>query len=194
MKIVEDIELLRKKSSDVETVEEAESIIDSLKSTLQEHGDGLGLSAIQIGIAKKISIIRHGEDFIPIINPVVVEKRDPFKFSLEGCLSIPGVYQNTLRYKHFIIKCLDIEDGKFRESTKYFYFEHERRDISAIVVQHEIDHFDGKLILDHKADLVEFGKTAKVDAKVGRNDPCPCGKMKDDGKPMKFKNCCGKNR
>ena len=120
MKIVEDIELLRKKSSDVETVEEAESIIDSLKSTLQEHGDGLGLSAIQIGIAKKISIIRHGEDFIPIINPVVVEKRDPFKFSLEGCLSIPGVYQNTLRYKHFIIKCLDIEDANLGNQQSIF--------------------------------------------------------------------------
>jgi len=192
--IVKDEEKLKVKSTNVESVEEAKEIIKKLEKELSKHDNGVGLSAIQIGIPKRIAVIKdqNYEPFIHIINPEILEEEGSFMHHGEGCLSFPGKYASVPRYKHFIINSQVVDEDKFRTEKQYFYYELEPKQsewhsgIQAIAVQHEIDHFDGKLILDY------MRKPIKKAEKVGRNEPCPCGATNDQGKPIKYKKCCGK--
>ena len=188
MKIVNDNEFLKQKSEPVTTVAEAQEIIQKLKDVLVLQ-DGFGLSAIQIGIPKQVAIFKdsHG-DIATIINPQIIEQEDEFLANGEGCLSFPDVYVSTKRFQHFTIKNQIIDEGVFREETQYFFYDVQHNtpsptDYEAWVVQHEIDHFFGTTIKDKHISI--YTKTVvREKAKVGRNDPCPCGSNK------KFKKCC----
>lgn len=185
MKIVSEISILRKKSEEVTSVEEAKSILEQLTKELAAQKTGIGLSAIQIGIPKRISILRNERgDFYPIINPEIVELSEEFEFMGEGCLSFPGVYLNTKRYKELVIKNKAIDGDTLREETHYFQYEDGKKhiDIECIAAQHEIDHLDGILFFDRESPKQ---MPIVVTQKVGRNDPCPCGSGK------KYKKCCG---
>jgi len=195
-KIVQDLSVLRKISEPVESVEEALSIIQDLEKTLGPIDHGVGLSAIQIGTPKQIGVIKRNNEFIHLINPEVIEQEEEFVFYKEGCLSLPGTTKNTKRYRHFTIKNHRIEDDKFEEEKLYFYYSTDSKEIGndglvAIAAQHEIEHFKGKLILDHDVDI-QNQSIQRESSKVGRNDPCPCGKTNAKGKPVKYKKCCGK--
>ena len=192
--IIRSEEKLREISTDVESVEEAQELIKKLEKELSKHENGIGLSAIQIGIPKRVAIVKEGhyEPFIHIINPEIIEENDIFTHVGEGCLSFPGKLSNVPRYKHFIINNKVIDGDEFRIEKQYFYYSEEKKEsewnsgIQAIAVQHEIDHFDGKLIIDHS------NKPISNKMKVGRNDPCPCGSTNGQGNPVKYKKCCGK--
>jgi len=132
--IVSDINVLRKKSVLVEKKELALSVIKSLEESLDTK-KGFGLSAIQIGIPLRVGIIRTPDCKLDLWNPKIIDKSVRFHFKGEGCLSIPGVYVDTSRYKE-----ITIENG---DGRKYSL-----EGIEAIVVQHEINHMDGKLIID----------------------------------------------
>jgi len=182
------------------TLEEAHGIIAKLEETLTQVGErGVGLSAIQIGIPKRIFILKREHPnanksmFDHFINPEIVEVEEEFVYSGEACLSFPGVSKDTLRHKHYIIKRGLFDGDEFREEVNYFYYsdneEKPDNDILAIAVQHEMDHLNGKV-------LPEYGmKTKKLEKniKVGRNDPCPCGRKQADGTSIKYKKCCGKS-
>lgn len=184
-KLVKDVEFLRQKSTPVLDVAEAKELISNLQSVLSKSDEGIGLSAIQIGIPKRLSLIKHRGIYISLINPVVVENDEEFVFTGEGCLSIPGVYVDTVRYRHFVIDNNVIDEDKFRVERQYYYFDpllrgKDPNGLTPIVVQHEMDHFDGVLMLDKKAKTVP-----KVSQKsIGRNEPCPCGSG------LKYKKCC----
>lgn len=188
MKIIQDIKILNKKSNPVSTVEEAKEIIKTLEEVLSLH-DGIGLSAIQIGIPKRIAVLRIRDVFVPIINPEVIKAFDPFDFIGEGCLSFPGIFVKSKRYEGFIIKNNVIQGDSFREETQYFHYDDECKDINnpdnyeTIAIQHEMDHMEGKTLMDFS--LGQVSGTIKRDKeKVGRNDDCPCGSGK------KYKKCC----
>ena len=193
-KIVKDAIALREVSTPVETVEEAQVLIQRLKAVLEANSNGIGLSAIQIGIPKRVCVIRRSYmDDIYIINPTEIHGENEVVFKGEGCLSYPNYYINTTRFKDFTVKHKVIRDGKFEDQTVYFYYstnsEEEGNDgICAIAVQHEIDHMNGILFTDRESK--NLGKTIVVGEKIGRNDPCPCGAT-NDGKPIKYKKCCG---
>lgn len=184
-KIVNDPNILRQVSIPVITADEANSIFVSLCDTLKRLNNGVGLSAIQIGIPKRVAAIRamNGE-FYSLINPIVVEKNEEITFFGEGCLSFPSVFVNTKRYKDFVIKNMQIYDGVLTEETQCFYYDNENnpRDIEAIAVQHEMDHMDGKILFDYE--IKDVGQRVVSSNEVGRNDPCPCGSGK------KYKKCC----
>lgn len=180
------------------TAEEAPEIIARLETELAQHENGIGLSAIQIGIPKRIFIIaiagKDGktEKYEHFINPEIVEQDEEFTFQGEGCLSYPGIYLNTKRYRHFTMKRGVIKNCKYEEEELYFYYNPEEdgrnSNLISIAVQHEYDHLSGKV-------LIEYGEENKgtpmerPKGKIGRNEKCPC----QSGK--KFKNCCmGKNR
>jgi len=186
-KIVQDIKFLRQKSTNVETVEEARVLIEELESALNKLDNGVGLAAIQIGSPKKVGAIKGRNGYIHLINPVVVSEEDDFIYRGEGCLSFPYTFKNTKRYKHFTIKHDKIEGDSFEEETLYFYFSLDPNEESdgrvAIAVQHEMEHFEGGLILDHNYEAKPMQRTSE---KISRNDPCPCGSEK------KYKKCCGK--
>jgi peptide deformylase len=114
-------------------------MIDTLKKK-----EGLGLAAPQVGINKRIIIARFNYDtneemIVPMINPVHESNSLEKVFGEEGCLSLPGIYKPVERYKKIRIKFQDIKGNKK---------ELELEDLNARIVQHEIDHLDGKLFID----------------------------------------------
>lgn len=132
--LVSDISKLRITSEEA-SKREAKKIIRDLEDTLTTQ-KGLGLSAVQIGIAKNVGIIRIEKTKINLINPKVIAKTGRFKYKQEGCLSFPGLRIDTVRYLNIIID----NNGKVEEY----------RGLPAIAIQHELDHFQGKLIVDRK--------------------------------------------
>ena len=109
-------------------------IIEDLKSTL-EFGTGLGISAPQIGVNKRIIIVNIGFNNIVMFNPVIVAKDGPYN-TVEGCLSLPG-QRNTIRYQHIEIEYEDYSFTKKRIKLSGYF---------AQIAQHEIDHLEGILI------------------------------------------------
>jgi len=186
MSIVKNINALRTKSMDVASVEEAMSIIKQIdKEFVKVKKFGVGLAAIQVGIPKRVGVINYKNKTIYLINPEVVDKKREFVFGQEGCLSFPNQYINTKRYTDFTIDNHVMDGDKLRKERQYFYYDinDEHSDgLLAIAVQHEMDHFDGKVFTDIEAEKTE--STIRREVKTGRNDPCPCGSGK------KFKKCC----
>lgn len=167
-KIITDIKYLRQIShvANLEYVKK-EDLFSKLEDAIIRDNEtiGLGLSAIQIGHPVRASIIRYEKLNLNMINPIIVEKEKLVAFYGEGCLSIPGNYITTKRYKTVTVKWIN---EKGIEKTGVF------EDMEAYIVQHEIDHMDGILIYDRKW------------TKIGRNDKCSCGSDK------KYKKCCGR--
>jgi peptide deformylase len=164
--IITNIDELRKQNTNA-SLEEAEEIIKRLERELKDSPiNGVGLAAPQIGIHKNVVIIRTEEDKLDLVNPIIVDKRNGFIFKDEGCLSFPGKKANTFRYKEVFIKD-DIHPDGFVAVG-----------MTAVVILHELGHLVGNLLIDNDV------------GKVGRNDPCPCGALKE-GRPIKFKNCHG---
>ena len=179
--IVTDKSILRIKSENA-TASEATEIIKKLETELAKHPHGVGLSAIQIGIPKRVAIIRRKKN-INLINPMIINGDDVFVSIQEGCLSIPGKHCNVNRWAEIVFDNMEIVDDKL-ETRRYqmsmIEGDQNSDGIETIAVQHEIDHMDGQLMIDHEIQIQPL--TTKVTA--GRNDPCPCGSGK------KYKKCC----
>lgn len=189
MSIVTDISKLKVKSTDVVSVEEATSVINKLERELLRYKKtGVGLSAIQIGISKRISIIRCRGRSVDLINASIIDKSGEIVFLQEGCLSFPNKFINTTRYTDFVIKNHVIDGDKFREETQFFHYDVDQEygdGLLSIAVQHEIDHLDGKVFTEVESVDVHFNDPIRrSENKAGRNEPCPCGSGK------KFKKCC----
>jgi peptide deformylase len=135
--IVKDEAILTQKSETV-SMEEAQEIITDLLDTAQAHIDEcVGLAAPQIGVNKKVIVIRNGHDsFVPMINPVVVRKIGKKFLNNEGCLSLEGT-RSVERYPSVLVGYTD-KNGK--RVTKTF------NGIYSIIIQHETDHLNGILI------------------------------------------------
>ena len=148
---------------------EVKNIIERLEASLEaSETSGIGLAAPQIGIRRKIAIIRYEDEQINLVNPCIVSANKPTVVREEGCLSLPDTYCNTMRYKEIVVED-DLNPGGMVLTG-----------MLAIVAQHEIDHVESILITDRA-----------VPKKTGRNDPCPCGATKN-GQPVKFKKCHGR--
>ncbi len=137
-------------SKEVESFDvELHALLDDLYDTMRAK-NGVGLAAIQIGVDVRALIINvplEGEDgehdqpkdnTLEMINPVIVEK-DGSEIFQEGCLSIPGVYEDIERAKHVKIEYFDRNGNK--KSI-------EDNDFLAIAMQHEMDHLDGKVFIE----------------------------------------------
>jgi len=133
--IITNLKSLRIKSEEVSS-KETKKIIKDLEDTLKNCPTGVGLSAIQIGIPKKVSIIRIEGLRLDLINPEMIEKEGKFKMKKEGCLSFPGLYLDTIRHN-----TITIINNKKKET----YY-----GIIAVAIQHEIDHMRGITVLDRK--------------------------------------------
>lgn len=135
MMIVSDLKILRQKSQDV-TPEEVPTIVQMLELALQtSKRKGLGLAAIQIGIAKRVAIVRMSSLSLDLVNPIIEDKSEPFRFKQEGCLSVVCDV-DTRRYREIVLN----NNGRRAALTG----------LEACVVQHEIDHLNGLTILDRK--------------------------------------------
>jgi len=152
------------------TIDEGFEVIDKLEATLADQA-GIGLAANQIGIKKRVCILRvpqenNGEKItfgINFINPVITKFEGPIIFRNEGCLSFPGLNAETLRYSH--IEVTDLLEPSGRKFNG----------LVAICAQHEIDHLNGKTMYD------------SLYLKLTSDKTCPCQSKK------LFKDCCQPN-
>ena len=132
-------DILRKKCKRVEEVNEhIRMLLDDMLDTLHNTKDGAAIAAPQVGILQRLVVIDMGNGVIKLINPEIIEEKG-IQECVEGCLSIPNKYGNTLRPKKVTIKALD-ENGKEITLTG--------RGEMAICFCHEIDHLNGILFSD----------------------------------------------
>lgn len=131
----EDKQILLQKSEDVDITnsEENKNIIQDLKDTLHSIPNAKGLSAIQIGIPKKMCICAWAGQEIVLINPIITRTRGNQEF-LEGCLSVPGVYKKIIRPQKVWCSYTD-ENGNTQEIAEGGRM--------SDIIQHELDHFEG---------------------------------------------------
>ena len=172
------------------SVEEGLAIAEELFQILDKRGDGIGLAANQVGIDAQMAVVNVREPLV-LINPKYVKKENEIIYG-EGCLSFPNYAIRTKRYRDIIISTEQEEsnwyfsgveensDGKSGWDKGNMKQDQELRLLEAVCVQHEIDHLMGKTIHNREVKL----EPTKVEKKVGRNDPCPCGSGK------KHKKCC----
>ncbi|MCL6515418.1 peptide deformylase [Alicyclobacillus sp.] len=131
--------VLREVSKPVPQVTKAiEKLLDDMAETMY-HADGVGLAAVQIGILKRLVVIDVGQGRIELINPVILEKRGSQR-AFEGCLSLPGMRAEVTRAQWVKVRAMN---------RKGETFELEGTDLLARALQHEIDHLDGILFIDH---------------------------------------------
>jgi peptide deformylase len=116
----------------------AEYISFSLAESLDKLG-GLGLSANQVGLSHRVCVINMGTEIWTMFNPVILEKSDTKANFAEGCLSYPGLYLKLNRPDHIRVKFQAIGG---QEVIKRF------DGLTAVVIQHEIDHLDGNLFTE----------------------------------------------
>lgn len=124
-------------------------LLDDMYETMCAK-NGVGLAAIQVGVAQRVLIInvplevedgehdQPKENTLEMINPVIVEQDGVEKFQ-EGCLSIPGVYEDIERAKHVKVEYFDRDGNKQTIEDDGFL---------AVAMQHEIDHLDGKVFIE----------------------------------------------
>lgn len=140
---------LKLKSKRVEKVDDGiRHLLDDMLATMYA-APGVGLAAIQIGVSKRIIVIdvaRDGEERKPmfLINPEIVWASDDETVCEEGCLSLPEQYAEVKRPKAIKVQYLDYF-GDLREL--------EADGLLAVCIQHEMDHLDGVLFVDHLSSL-----------------------------------------
>ena len=161
--ITEPNEILRQVSKPVQAVgNEERKLMDDMLETMYT-APGIGLAAVQIGILKRVVVIdisRDGDKKNPlfIVNPEITYRSNKTSVYEEGCLSIPDTFIEIERPKTCEVEYIDI-DGKIKNLKC--------EGLLSTCLQHEINHLDGKLIIDHlsklKRDIIikKISKTKK---------------------------------
>src|SRR5680860_209016 len=122
------------------------TLIDDMFETMYD-APGIGLAATQVDVHKQIVVMDLSEDNSEprvFINPQIEVLDGEREAMQEGCLSVPGFYEDVERIEHCIIRAQD-RDGK--------PFEIEARGLLAVCIQHEMDHLNGKLFVDYLSNL-----------------------------------------
>ena len=137
---------LRRKALPVDTVDdEIRTLIDDMAETMYQ-APGVGLAAPQIDVSKRVLILDISEarnELRVFVNPELLTQEGEQTME-EGCLSVPGVYDEVTRAAKVTVRALG-RDGK--------PFELKADGLLAACVQHEIDHLDGKLFVDYLSRL-----------------------------------------
>jgi peptide deformylase len=135
--------VLRQRASPVAAVnEEVRRLVMDLFETMRA-AKGVGLAANQVGVAQRVAVVDVGEEDpgeLVLINPVIVARGDTHETAEEGCLSIPEIYGDVERDLEITVEALDRDGRPYRIDLKGY---------KARAAQHEIDHLDGVLFLDH---------------------------------------------
>ena len=132
--------VLRQRATEVGQIdEELQQLVENLFETMRA-AKGIGLAANQVGLTRRVAVVETGEDPpILLIDPVIL-KREGLDVAEEGCLSIPDIYGDVERAQRIVVETTTLEGSReWVDAT----------DLRARAVQHEIDHLDGILFLDH---------------------------------------------
>lgn len=135
-----DMPILRTKTKPVAKVtKDLQKLLKDMQETTIA-ADGLGLAAPQIGRTERVCIVQMGNKLVPLVNPIITHRSEELEYAEEGCLSLPGIWLTVPRSTSIRLEYLDAKGAK------------QERMLSAMdarVVQHEVDHLEGKLIVDY---------------------------------------------
>ena len=150
--------VLKQVSKPVEQVDDAlRTLMDDMLETMYA-APGIGLAAIQIGVPKRVIVMdlaREGEEKQPryFVNPEILWKSEETQPYEEGCLSVPEYYDEVLRPAKVRLRYLNYQGEQIEEDAEGLY---------AVCVQHEMDHLDGVLFIDHLSRLKREQAVKKV--------------------------------
>jgi peptide deformylase len=163
--------VLRERSAEVSAIDdEVRQFVDDLFETMHA-AKGVGLAANQVGVARRVAVVETEDEKLVLINPVILEAegRDTAE---EGCLSIPKVYADVSRPEKVVLEATDREGNRYTKTLD---------GLTARAVQHEIDHLDGILFVDHlgllkrKRILSKWKKEHEGDSFVSEVGPASAG-------------------
>lgn len=133
--------VLRKKTKRVkEITSEIKSLVQDLAETmLNSEQEAVGLAAPQIGVSKRIFAVKTEKGPLIFINPKITKKSKETEIAEEGCLSLPEIWLNIKRPQSIEMEAIDINGKKIQTKAEGIF---------ARILQHEIDHLNGVLIVD----------------------------------------------
>lgn len=137
--IGKDQPVLRAKTKEVAVTKEILKLLKDMEQTTVK-ADGLGIAAPQIGQSLRVCVARVNGRLTPFINPHITQRSKETDVMEEGCLSLPGIWLPVPRSLSIVVKYVNAK-GQAQE-RKFDAME-------ARIVQHEVDHLDGKLITDY---------------------------------------------
>jgi peptide deformylase len=156
--------ILRYPDSRLKTVASAvEKFDDALRRLARDMAEtmyeapGIGLAATQVNVHKRLIVIDASEtrdQLLVLVNPQLVES-DGVQVCEEGCLSVPGIYDKVERAEHVVVRYLDL-DGQTQTIAA--------DGLLAVCLQHEIDHLDGRVFVEHLSLL----KQTRIKAKLAK--------------------------
>ncbi|MCH9807235.1 MAG: peptide deformylase [Alphaproteobacteria bacterium] len=141
--------ILRTSSTQIERVDdEVRRLMDDMLETMYD-APGIGLAAVQVGVPKRLIVLDVSDDEdnpnpLFMANPEIVRLGEETRLHEEGCLSIPGIHVDIERPADVTVRYVD-RDGAEQELTT--------DGLLATAIQHEVDHLDGKLIIDFMSRL-----------------------------------------
>jgi peptide deformylase len=148
---------LKKIATPVENIDDnIRRLARDMAETMYE-APGIGLAATQVNVHKCVIVIDASEarnELLVLINPQLVEC-DGVQVCEEGCLSVPGIYDKVERAEHVVVRFLDLESN---EQVV------EAEGLLAVCIQHEMDHLQGKVFVDHLSQL----KQTRIKAKLAK--------------------------
>ena len=139
MKIVTDKKILRVKSEPVTKDENIDELVAKLKQANSETKNGCGVASVQIGIHKRVAWLEVDGQEIVLVNPLILKKSEKLTVEIESCLSIPVLKIPVRRFES-----IQVLVNEFTDEVKIV------NGFIARVIQHEIDHMNGILIIDKK--------------------------------------------
>ncbi|MFG0252616.1 MAG: peptide deformylase [Phycisphaerales bacterium JB038] len=158
---------LRQKAVEIGNIDAKVRAVAARMLELMHEANGIGLAAPQVDLGWRLFVANvpdQTDGDRVYINPVLCEANGPSEVMEEGCLSLPGIHGDIRRSYQITIKALDLQGRPFTERAD---------DLLARCWQHEVDHLDGRLIIDRMGQMDRLGnrkklKELEVDYKLSR--------------------------
>jgi peptide deformylase len=140
------------------------ALVDDLIQTMYA-APGVGLAAVQVGVPIRVAVIdvslgRNPDDLMVMVNPEIVETEGS-QTSEEGCLSVPGFMEPVRRASKVEVKALNLQGEEYRRTGE---------GLLARAIQHELDHMEGRLFLNHLGGLKRRMILRRIDKKRKAGD------------------------
>lgn len=138
--------MLRRIASSVLEIDDELRVQAEAMSDIMQKSGGIGLAGPQVGIPRRIIVLALGDldQVTTLINPRISSLSEEKVSSLEGCLSFPGLQVKVMRSQAVVVSALDLDGSESCRRLK---------GLEAICLQHEMDHLDGRLIIDYLSPL-----------------------------------------
>ena len=136
-------------------------LVDDMAETMYA-APGVGLAATQVNVHKRVIVIDISEahdELLVLVNPRII-KANGRRMQEEGCLSVPGVYEDVERAEHILFEAEDTVGNTFRRSAT---------ELLAVCVQHEMDHLKGKVFVEYLSRLKQTRIRAKFEKEARKH-------------------------